>query len=162
MNARVRPMTPSPRFSFPSPVSQAESITSGEPRRRLKTSSVRRNPSSVLFPTSESTRPVNCGRSAFSKPCVAICTIRYLLTSRVSILFSLASRSSQTSACAPEVFASLTICSASVRVPARRASGRPSIFAAPAVADASCPATSVKALWIPKPRVSAVVEEATP
>ena len=31
MKARVSPITPSPRLSFPKPVSQAESITSGEP-----------------------------------------------------------------------------------------------------------------------------------
>ena len=72
MKARVSPMTPSPRASRPSPVSQAESITSGEARRRLKTSSVRRKPSAPSrLPTSESTTPVNCGRCVFRSPCVA-------------------------------------------------------------------------------------------
>ncbi len=154
MKARVRPMTPSPRFSLPSPVSQAESITRGEPRRRLKISSVRKNPSWFLFPTRERTTPVNWGRSAFSKPCVAICTRRYFPMSRESILSSLASRSSQTSACPPLDFTSFAICSASVRVPVRRASGNPSIFVDCAEETAPCPATSVSALWIPRPRTS--------
>src|ERR1700756_2876266 len=35
MNARVNPITPSPRFSFPRPVSHADNITSGEPNLKL-------------------------------------------------------------------------------------------------------------------------------
>src|SRR5439155_1038797 len=48
MNARVKPITPSPRFSFPKPVSHAESIPSGAPNFRLKISSERKAESARL------------------------------------------------------------------------------------------------------------------
>src|SRR5207253_1667756 len=63
MNARVKPITPSPRFSFPKPVSHAESITSAGDILRLKISSVRTKPSAFVLPTSESTTPSSCRRN---------------------------------------------------------------------------------------------------